>query len=176
MARNATSNAFIAAKKKREEYNLLGLQKQTYDGKIDNSFEEQHHHLLSCLEHATVIIFFLNFFIIQLRILILIFCCCWYLKDREFIEIDSNLSNFNNQLLQLKLKKSDGLFESKLLHDLLNCFCNQRKLISENSNIENSNPNEEKVYSFFSSNFCYCLLISYYKEYTTIFFVVIFAL
>jgi len=54
MAKNATSNAFIAAKKKREENSLLGVQKAPYDNKLDNSFEEQHHHLLSCLEHATV--------------------------------------------------------------------------------------------------------------------------
>jgi hypothetical protein len=53
MAKNATSNAFIAAKKRREEI-TLGIGKVQLDSKIDNSFEEQHHHLLSCLEHATV--------------------------------------------------------------------------------------------------------------------------
>lgn len=58
MAKNATSNAFIAAKKKREESSMFGIQKPAYESKIDNSFEEQHHHLLSCLEHATVCIIF----------------------------------------------------------------------------------------------------------------------
>lgn len=64
MAKNATSNAFIAAKKKRDENTLLGIQKPL-DSKIDNSFEEQHHHLLSCLEHATVKSFLI--FILKIR-------------------------------------------------------------------------------------------------------------
>ena len=54
MAKNAVSNAFIIAKKKREEQNQMGLQKMQSESKTDNTFEEQHHHLLSCLEHATV--------------------------------------------------------------------------------------------------------------------------
>lgn len=54
MAKNATSNAFIAAKKRREELAMLGIHKSSMDGRIENTFEEQHHHLLSCLEHATV--------------------------------------------------------------------------------------------------------------------------
>ncbi|CAF0747655.1 unnamed protein product [Brachionus calyciflorus] len=115
MAKNAVSNAFIAAKKKREEYNLLNGHKVNSESKLDNSFEEQHHHLLSCLEHAT---------------------------DREFAEIDNNLININNQLLQLKLQNSDGLINSsKLINNLLNCLtCNQRyNLESEkNSNLNKS--------------------------------------
>jgi hypothetical protein len=52
-AKNAVSNAFIAAKKTKEEISTMAVQKSTQD-KIENIFEEQHHHLLSCLEHATV--------------------------------------------------------------------------------------------------------------------------
>ncbi len=52
-AKNATSNAFIAAKRKREE--VLAFGGPDINPKADvNSFEEQHHHLLSCLESATV--------------------------------------------------------------------------------------------------------------------------
>lgn len=52
-AKNATSNAFIAAKRKRDELNSSGLQEANSKADV-NSFEEQHHHLLSCLESATV--------------------------------------------------------------------------------------------------------------------------
>jgi hypothetical protein len=52
-AKNATSNAFIAAKRRREEQHATGLQEHNVKGDI-NLFEEQHHHLLSCLESATV--------------------------------------------------------------------------------------------------------------------------
>jgi hypothetical protein len=58
MAKNATSNAFIASKKRREEYANLGLSKANLESRSENTFEEQHHHLLSCLEHATVNNFF----------------------------------------------------------------------------------------------------------------------
>ena len=54
MAKNATSNAFIAAKKKRDDSFKFGVQKIYTEQRSDNTFEEQHHHLLSCLEHATV--------------------------------------------------------------------------------------------------------------------------
>jgi hypothetical protein len=57
MAKNATSNAFIIAKKRKEELSLMKAHGMPVDEKIENVFEEQHHHLLSCLEHATVIIF-----------------------------------------------------------------------------------------------------------------------
>lgn len=52
-AKNATSNAFIAAKRRREEQQCAGLQESNPKGDV-NFFEEQHHHLLSCLESATV--------------------------------------------------------------------------------------------------------------------------
>jgi hypothetical protein len=52
-AKNATSNAFIAAKRKREEAIASGGQEINPKADV-NSFEEQHHHLLSCLESATV--------------------------------------------------------------------------------------------------------------------------
>jgi len=51
--KNATSNAFIAAKRKREEAIASGGQEINPKADV-NSFEEQHHHLLSCLESATV--------------------------------------------------------------------------------------------------------------------------
>jgi hypothetical protein len=54
MAKNATSNAFIAGKKRREEQANLGISKASLEKRSDNTFEEQHHHLLACLEHATV--------------------------------------------------------------------------------------------------------------------------
>ena len=54
MAKNATSNAFIAAKKKRDDFSTFGVQKVYTETRSENTFEEQHHHLLSCLEHATV--------------------------------------------------------------------------------------------------------------------------
>jgi hypothetical protein len=54
MAKNATSNAFIASKKRREELANLGISKSSLETRSDNTFEEQHHHLLACLEHATV--------------------------------------------------------------------------------------------------------------------------
>ena len=50
-AKNALSNAFIAAKKRKEE--TMITQATTAD-KSENIFEEQHHHLLTCLEHVTV--------------------------------------------------------------------------------------------------------------------------
>jgi hypothetical protein len=58
MAKNATSNAFIAAKKKRDDSSKFGLQKTYIEPRSENTFEEQHHHLLSCLEHATVNAYF----------------------------------------------------------------------------------------------------------------------
>jgi potassium voltage-gated channel Shal-related subfamily D protein 2 len=60
LAKNATSNAFINAKKKKEELSILRAQGITVEEKVENVFEEQHHHLLSCLEHATVINFLIS--------------------------------------------------------------------------------------------------------------------
>ncbi len=54
MAKNATSNAFINAKKRKEEYSLMKAHGMDVEEKNENAFEEQHHHLLSCLEHTTV--------------------------------------------------------------------------------------------------------------------------
>lgn len=107
MAKNATSNAFITAKKKREENTLLGIKKS--ESKLDNSFEEQHHHLLSCLEHAT---------------------------DREFIEIDSTLSAFNTKLMALKLKHSDRFYEHRVLRDMLACMTCRKHRKSESESSE----------------------------------------
>ena len=110
MAKNAISNAFIAAKKRREEYNLIGGAKMQCETKTDNTFEEQHHHLLSCLEHAT---------------------------DREFVEIDGDLGNLSSQLLQLKLNNNDRFTSTKILNNLLNRICcHRRDLIGKNSNKE----------------------------------------
>ncbi len=52
-AKNATSNAFIAAKRKREEQLASGNQDLNLKTDV-NTIEEQHHHLLACLESATV--------------------------------------------------------------------------------------------------------------------------
>jgi len=52
LARNATSNAFVAAKKRREQY--LGDSNAHSDKNLINPFELQHHHLLRCLELTTV--------------------------------------------------------------------------------------------------------------------------
>jgi len=116
-AKNATSNAFIAAKKKKEEYSLLGVPRPSSESRLDNAFEEQHHHLLSCLEHAT---------------------------DREFVEIDANIINFNNQLLQLKLQQSERIIDSKMINNLLKCFtCHRRNKLGKDSNDVNSNNKDE---------------------------------
>ncbi len=52
LARNATSNAFVAAKKRREQY--LSDSNANPDKNLVNPFELQHHHLLRCLELTTV--------------------------------------------------------------------------------------------------------------------------
>jgi hypothetical protein len=52
LARNATSNAFVAAKKRREQY--LDDSNAYVDKNLVNPFELQHHHLLRCLELTTV--------------------------------------------------------------------------------------------------------------------------
>jgi hypothetical protein len=57
-----------------------------------------------------------------------------YFKAREFIEIDSDLSTFNNPLLQLKMQKPDRLRDAKLMNNLLNCFRHRRNLLRKNSN------------------------------------------
>jgi hypothetical protein len=54
IAKNATSNAFISAKKRKEDFTLMKVHGMEVEEKNENIFEEQHHHLLSCLEHATV--------------------------------------------------------------------------------------------------------------------------
>jgi hypothetical protein len=51
-ARNATSNAFVAAKRRREQY--LDDPNTPVDKNLVNPFELQHHHLLRCLELTTV--------------------------------------------------------------------------------------------------------------------------
>jgi hypothetical protein len=52
LARNATSNAFVIAKKRREQY--LNDPNGSVDKNLVNPFELQHHHLLRCLEITTV--------------------------------------------------------------------------------------------------------------------------
>jgi potassium voltage-gated channel Shal-related subfamily D protein len=52
LARNATSNAFVAAKRRREQY--LDDPNAPIDKNLVNPFELQHHHLLRCLELTTV--------------------------------------------------------------------------------------------------------------------------
>lgn len=52
LARNATSNAFVAAKKRREH--SLDDTNAVLDKSCINPFELQHHHLLRCLELTTV--------------------------------------------------------------------------------------------------------------------------
>lgn len=112
-AKNATSNAFIAAKRRREEQQSAGLQESNPKGDV-NLFEEQHHHLLSCLESAT---------------------------DREFIEIEHHLMsiNVNTQLVQLKIQKPEEQEKNTKLVNLLNCLssCNKKELEEKNS--KNSN-------------------------------------
>ena len=52
LARNATSNAFVAAKRRHEQYHE-DLNVYT-EKSLVNPFELQHHHLLRCLELTTV--------------------------------------------------------------------------------------------------------------------------
>lgn len=52
LARNATSNAFVAAKRRNEQY--LDDPTSSVDKNSINPFELQHHHLLRCLELTTV--------------------------------------------------------------------------------------------------------------------------
>lgn len=52
LARNATSNAFVAAKRRREQY--MDESGSMTDKTCINPFELQHHHLLRCLELTTV--------------------------------------------------------------------------------------------------------------------------
>jgi len=51
LARNATSNAFVAAKRRHEQY--LDDPNKSIDQNQINPFELQHHHLLRCLELTT---------------------------------------------------------------------------------------------------------------------------
>jgi hypothetical protein len=53
LARNATSNAFVAAKRRHEQY-LDNPNAANADKNLVNPFELQHHHLLRCLELTTV--------------------------------------------------------------------------------------------------------------------------
>jgi hypothetical protein len=53
LARNATSNAFVAAKRRHEQY--LDDPTAPIDKNLVNPFELQHHHLLRCLELTTVL-------------------------------------------------------------------------------------------------------------------------
>jgi hypothetical protein len=53
LARNATSNAFVAAKRRHEQY-LDNPNASNADKNLVNPFELQHHHLLRCLELTTV--------------------------------------------------------------------------------------------------------------------------
>ncbi|RMZ94045.1 potassium voltage-gated channel Shal isoform X1, partial [Brachionus plicatilis] len=136
MAKNAVSNAFVIAKRKREEYIATNTITNTItntntttntfiesdsDSKMGNLFEEQHHHLLACLEHAA---------------------------GREFVEIDQNLINLNNQLMQLKLKSASNgsANRSKIVQNLLNCLCVHRNTtrgssssVATGDNAKNSN-------------------------------------
>lgn len=69
-------------------------------------------------------------------------------KDREFIEIDSNLNNLNNQLLQLKSQKaSDAFNSSKLINNLLNCLCT-KNLLEKNSNTNSKSENINNIVLF----------------------------
>ena len=52
LARNATSNAFVAAKRRQEQY--LDDPTAAAEKNLVNPFELQHHHLLRCLELTTV--------------------------------------------------------------------------------------------------------------------------
>ena len=52
LARNATSNAFVAAKRRNEQ--RLDDPNGYTDKNLVNPFELQHHHLLRCLELTTV--------------------------------------------------------------------------------------------------------------------------
>ena len=151
MAKNATSNAFIASKKRREELANLGLSKSSLETRSDNNFEEQHHHLLACLEHATVNFFFSSLFSL--------FRLCIKIntqKDREFIEIDSNMALLNSQLLQLKIQNANRFNSAKLVNDLFNCLCCTKKIEEKNSTANESNENtnvakpvEKKMVNYF---------------------------
>ena len=52
LARNATSNAFVAAKRRHEQF--LDDPSASSEKSLINPFELQHHHLLRCLELTTV--------------------------------------------------------------------------------------------------------------------------
>ena len=81
------------------------------------------------------------------------------MKAREFVEIDTEFIAFNNPLLQLKIKNTDRLKDTKLMNNLLNCFRHQRNILRKNS--KNSNVVSWKKYSKKSSlhSFCFKKLI-----------------
>ena len=141
MAKNAVSNAFIIAKKKREEQNQMGLHKTPSESKTDNTFEEQHHHLLSCLEHATVSFRFNSLssplFHPSTNVR-LTNPSSRFFQDREFVEVESDFANMNSQLLLLKAKNTERLTSRKLINNLLNCICRRnlmRKTNSKNASV-----------------------------------------
>jgi hypothetical protein len=72
--------------------------------------------------------------------------CVFILKDREFVEINSNL--LNNKLLQLKIQSSNETNENKLIDSLSNCLpcCVDLKLFK----IINKNNKENVIYSKYS--------------------------
>ena len=155
MAKNATSNAFINAKKKKAEISFMKSQGMPIEEKIENIFEEQHHHLLSCLEHATVIKFINIIAIKKTNGFILIKIL--FLKDREFAEMDSNVNLISNQLIQLKIQSSGNSDDNKLINNLINCFCCKHLRATKSFNNVNSNNNINKNVReyFFILNFIF---------------------
>jgi hypothetical protein len=49
------------------------------------------------------------------------------IKDREFVEMDSNINTLNNQLLQIKMKNRAAVFNNtQVMENLLKCFCHRK--------------------------------------------------
>ena len=65
--------------------------------------------------------------------------------------MDSNITNLNNQLLQLKLKNRAGFFNnSEVMENLLKCFC-RRKLEKDSASRKNSKSNQGEQDQCFNS-------------------------
>ncbi|CAF1113109.1 unnamed protein product [Rotaria sp. Silwood1] len=130
LARNATSNAFIAAKRRHEQYR--DDPNAHIDKNLVNPFELQHHHLLRCLELTT---------------------------DREFVEVgpDVLMSSGGTSIVPGGHASTGiGRLSSPARHFILNrrkwrcCGVGRRKKYSykhdiDRANNKNSNTNDEEL-------------------------------
>ncbi|CAF1007758.1 unnamed protein product [Rotaria sordida] len=126
LARNATSNAFVAAKRRREQN--LDDTNSSADKNIVNPFELQHHHLLRCLELTT---------------------------DREFVEMGPDILMSSGGGTSLVPGNSAitglGRFSSRYSQSLLNpqtwwcCRGRRRRNTSYKINIERKNTHNANI-------------------------------